>query len=124
MRNRGYLPRSERVARSRLAKLLHEQSFLCGSLVTMQRLCGKEGCKCTRGELHLGLYLAMRVGEKRKMIHIPQALEATARRWVATYQEAWQLMEEISQTCLERFLKGKEKVQGAARSKTGERGSR
>ncbi len=123
MRNRGYLPRSERFARSQLAKLLHEQPFLCGSLVTMHRVCGKEECKCTRGELHPGLYLAMRVGEKRKMVHVPQALEATARRWVATYQEAWRLIEKISQVCFERFLRGKEKVRGARGGKTGERGS-
>ena len=51
----------------------------------MNRVCGKEGCKCTRGELHPGLYLAMRMGEKRKKVHVPQALEATARGWVAVY---------------------------------------
>jgi len=123
MRHRGYLSRSERLARSRLAKLLHEKPFLCGSLVTMLRVCGKQGCKCTRGELHPGLYLAIRAGEKRKMIHIPQALEGTARQWVTTYQEAWQLMEQVSQACLERFLKGKEKVHQARKAKTGERGS-
>jgi molybdenum-dependent DNA-binding transcriptional regulator ModE len=44
------------------------------------------------------------------MIYVPQALEATARRWVASYQEAWQLIEKISQASLERFLRGKEKV--------------
>ena len=89
----------------------------------MQRVCGKQGCKCTRGELHRGLYLSMQVGEKRKMVHIPQALEATARRWVATYQEVWRLMEEVSQVCFERFLRGKEKVREARKAKTGERGN-
>jgi len=123
MRHRGQFARSERFARSRLAKLLHEQPFLCGSLVTMHRVCGKEGCKCTRGELHSGLYLAMRVGEKRKMVHVPQTLEATAHRWVATYQEAWRLMEEVSQACFERFLKGKEKVREQSKTKTAERRS-
>jgi len=112
MRHRGYLSRPERLARSRLAKLLHDRPFLCGSLVKMQRVCGKQGCKCMLGELHPSLYLAIRVGEKRKMIHIPQALEATARQWVATYQESWQLMEKISQVCLERFFKDKEKERG------------
>ncbi len=123
MRHRGQFARSERFARSRLAKLLHQQPFLCGSLVSMHRVCGKEGCKCTRGELHSGLYLAMRIGEKRKMVHVPQALEASARRWVATYQEAWRLMEEISQACFERFLKGKDKVREQRKAKTAERGS-
>jgi hypothetical protein len=56
------------------------------------------------------------------MIYVPKALEATARRWVSTYQKAWHLMEEISQASLERFLKGKEKVREAKGAKTGERG--
>ena len=123
MRHRGQFTRSERFARSRLAKLVHEQPFLCGSLVPLKRVCGKEGCKCQRGELHPGLCVALRVGEKRKMIYVPKALEATARRWVSTYQKAWHLMEEISQASLERFLKGKEKVREGKGAKTEERGS-
>jgi len=110
MRHRGQFARSERVARSQLAKLVHEQPFLCGSLVPLQRVCGKPGCKCSRGELHPGLCVALRVGDKRKMIYVPQAMEATVRRWVSTYQKVWHLMEEISQASLERFLRGKEKV--------------
>jgi len=57
------------------------------------------------------------------MIYIPQALEATARRWVSTYQKAWRLMEEISQASLKRFLKGKEKVREQRKAKIGERRS-
>lgn len=123
MRHRGQFSRSERVARSRLAKLVHDQPFLCGSLVSLNRVCGKEGCKCSRGELHPGLCIALRVGEKRKMIYVPQALEATARRWVSTYQEAWRMMEEISQACFERFLKGKQKVHRQRKAEAAERGS-
>ncbi len=123
MRHRGQFTRSERFARSRLAKLVHEQPFLCGSLVPLNRVCGKEGCKCNQGELHPGLCVALRVGEKRKMIYVPQALEATARRWVSTYQKAWRLMEEISQASLKRFLKGKEKVREQRKAKIGERRS-
>jgi len=121
MRHRGQFSRSERFARSRLTQLLHEQPFLCGSLVTMNRVCGKEGCKCTQGELHPGLYLAVRVGGKRKMVHVPHTLEDTARRWVATYQEAWRLMEEVSQSCFERFLRGKEQIRQQRKAKAGER---
>jgi hypothetical protein len=123
MKHRGQFTRSERFARSRLAKLVHDQPFLCGSLVSLNRVCGKEGCKCSRGELHPGLCIALRVGEKRKMIYVPQALEATARRWVATYQEAWRMMEEISQACFERFLKGKQKVHRQRKAEAAERGS-
>jgi Family of unknown function (DUF6788) len=123
MRHRGQFTHSERFARSRLAKLVHDQPFLCGSLVPLHRVCGKEGCKCNKGELHPGLCVALRAGQKRKMIYVPQALEATARRWVATYQEAWRLMEEVSQACFERFLRGKEKVREQRKAKIGERGS-
>ena len=77
MRHRGQFSRSERAARSRLAKLVHNQPFLCASLVSLNRVCGKEGCKCSRGELHPGLCIALRVGEKRKMIYVPQPMETT-----------------------------------------------
>ncbi len=112
MRHRGYLPTEERQARSRLAQLLHEKPLLIGSLVSMPRVCGKPGCKCSRGELHPGLYLALRVGSKRKMIHVPQSLEAKVRQWVETYQEVWRLMEEVSQACYQRFFQEKQQVRG------------
>jgi len=115
MRHRSYLPAKERQARSRLVKLLHEQPFLLGSLVSMPRVCGKPGCKCTRGELHPGLYLSLRVGSQRKMIHVPQSLEGLARQWVGTYQEAWRLMEQISQVCLKQFGKAKTESRGKRR---------
>jgi len=115
MRIRSHLPRRERFARSRLAKLLHDRSFLCGSLVTMHRVCGKPGCKCLRGEPHPGLYLAIRIGPTRKMLHVPSALEWRVKQWVTTYQEIWRLIEEVSGACLQRFLKEKQKGVAARR---------
>ena len=112
MRHRGYLPTKERQARSRLAQLLHQKPFLIGSLVSMLRVCGKAGCKCRRGELHPGLYLALRVGPQRKMIHVPQSLESQVRQWVGTYQEVWRLMEEVSQACYQRFFQEKQQARG------------
>jgi hypothetical protein len=112
MRHRGYLPTKERQARSRLAKLLHQRPLLIGSLVSMPRVCGKAGCKCAMGKLHPGLYLSLRVGEKRKMVHVPQSLEPTVRQWVRTYQEAWRLMEEVSKACYQRFFQEKQQAKG------------
>ena len=112
MYHRSHLSDPERRTRSRLAQILHQQPFLCGSLVTMHRTCGKPGCKCTRGELHRGLYLALRVGKKRKMIHVPQAMEEKVCQWVANYQEAWRLMEQVSGLCLKQFLLDKEQAKG------------
>ena len=112
MRHRGYLPAKERQARSRLAQLLHQKPLLIGSLVSMPRVCGKPECKCTRGELHPGLYLALRVGGKRKMIHVPQLLEAQVRQWVETYQEVWELLEKVSEACYRRFFQEKQRARG------------
>ena len=110
MRPRSHLPVPERRVRSRLTQILHEEPLVLGSLVTMKRTCGKPGCKCTRGELHPGLYLALRVAKERKMIHVPQSMEQAVRQWVANYQEAWHLMEQISEFCLKRFFVKKEQL--------------
>lgn len=111
---RSRFPDRERRVRSRLTQLL-QQPFLCGSLVTMQRTCGKAGCKCTRGELHSGLYVALRVGDKRKMMLVPRAMEETVRQWVSTYQEAWTLMEKVSSSCLGRLIQKKQELRGGRR---------
>jgi hypothetical protein len=112
MRHRGFLPSKERQARSRLAKIVHEKPLLIGSLVSMPRVCGKLGCKCAQGELHPGLYLSLRVGQKRKMIHVPQSLEVQVRQWVNTYQEVWRLMEKVSDACYQRFFREKQQARG------------
>jgi len=108
MRPRSALPDPERRARSRLTQIFHGEPFILGSLVTMKRTCGKPGCTCTRGKLHPGLYLAVRLGGKRKMLHVRQTLQQPVRQWVANYREAWHLMEQISEFCLKRFFLKKE----------------
>lgn len=108
MRHRGHISAKERKKRSRLAKLLHDRRFLCGSLVTMARTCGNPGCKCTRGQKHVSLYLSIKHGQKRKMIYIPSRWEQTIRSWVRSYQEMKELTDQVSQLCLQRFLDGKD----------------
>lgn len=109
--HRRHLPEEERSARSKLAHLVHNRRLLRGSLVSMSRKCGKSECKCVWGEKHVSLYLAVRVGKKRKMVYVPSSWESTVRSWVEAYQEVDHLMERISQSCLERFLKGKQESQ-------------
>ncbi len=82
--------------------------MLQGSLVTMKRKCGKEGCRCARGHLHVSLYLATRCEGKRKMIYVPRELEEKARRWVEEGREAARLLETLCQASLENFFKDKE----------------
>ena len=112
---------AERDARSRLVKRCSEAPLLRGTLVTMRRKCGKAGCRCTEGELHVSLYLAIRVGKRRKMIYIPAELEQPVREWVESSQEIDRLLKLVSQTCLEQLL---QKKQGSGKQKKKPRRSR
>ena len=107
MCHRGHISANERKKRSRLAKLLHDRRFLCGSLVTMARTCGSPGCKCMRGQRHVSLYLSIKDGPRRKMIYIPRQWEQTINLWVQNYQAMKKLTDEVSQLCLQRFMEGK-----------------
>jgi hypothetical protein len=100
----------ERDARSQAVQHVADQALLRGSLVRMQRTCGKKNCRCQQGQKHGALCLAIRMGNQRKMIYIPPALEETVRRWVETGQEVDGLLETISQECLQTFLAKKEET--------------
>ena len=108
----------ERNARSRAVKRVAEQPLLRGSLVEMARTCGKPGCHCQQGQKHVSLYLAVRRGQRRTMIYIPQALEQTVRQWVLTGREVEELLDFISQQCLDQLLQQKERGRGRATSGT------
>jgi hypothetical protein len=100
----------ERDARSQAVQRVADQAFLRGSLVRMQRTCGKKNCRCRQGQKHPALCLAIRLGDQRKMIYIPHALEDTVRRWVETGQEVDGLLDAISQQCLETLLAKKQEL--------------
>jgi hypothetical protein len=109
MRHRRHLPDQERVARSKVAKLVHDKPFVVGSLVKMARTCGKAGCKCTRGDKHVSWYLAVREKGVRKMICIPRQSEKDVIEWVNTYKEIWGLIDTISKQCFQRISSKKER---------------
>jgi hypothetical protein len=100
----------ERAARSRAVQRVANQALLRGSLVHMERTCGKKNCRCQQGQKHPALCLAVRLGNRRKMIYVPYALEDTVRRWIETGQEVDGLLDAISQQCLETFLAKKKEA--------------
>ena len=109
MRHRSHMSAEERALRSRLAKLVHEGVLVRGGLVVMTRRCGKQECKCTRGEGHVSLYLSARVGQRRTMIYVPAQWEERVRVWVGRHREASELLDRLSQIQLRRFLKEKQR---------------
>ena len=112
---RSHRPPEERDARSRLVKRCAEAPLLRGSLVTMQRVCGKPGCHCAQGEKHVSLYLSIRVGKRRKLIYVPHELEERVREWVQSSQEIDRLLGLVSQSCLEQLLRTKRDAESPQR---------
>jgi hypothetical protein len=86
----------ERRARSRLVQLLSQRGIVRGSLLVRRRVCGKAGCKCTRGQEHESLYLVISEKGRTRQLYVPKDFEPLVRRWVEDYHQARELMEEIS----------------------------
>jgi hypothetical protein len=121
MRSRSQRSSQEHAARSCAVRHVGDSSLLRGSLVVMRRKCGKPGCHCQEGEKHASLYLAVRVGKKRTMIYIPQHLEETARQWVQNGRQVDELLDFVSQQCLEQLLEQKQQARGQPPQASGNR---
>lgn len=97
---RFILAANERRRRSELHLLLNQsEGLLHGSLIEMFRRCGKPSCHCASDDQarHRSLYLGQTINGKTTMLHIPTRLEKTVRQWVADFQRADQLLEQLNQ---------------------------
>jgi len=118
MTSRNKFTPRERAARSRTAQVAHAGEFICGSVVSMARRCGKKGCRCAQGEKHISLYLSVRTDGKRRMVYIPPELEETVRQQVALWRELERLTQEISAACLQRVFEQKRSRKNGKDKKT------
>ena len=87
----------ERNLRSRAAQVVHFRHLLRGTLAVRSRQCGKAGCHCTQGQLHVSLYLVQRRGGKLRQLYVPSHWEERVRQAVADYQELQKLVEQLSE---------------------------
>jgi hypothetical protein len=110
MTHRPHRPAPERQARSQLAQLITQQPFLRGSLVEGTRSCGKPTCRCQRGQRHRSLYLAIRHHDRRALLYIPRALEATVRQWVDNGRRLAQQVQALNQQQLDQLLQRKQEL--------------
>lgn len=117
MTGRSSLGPKDREARSRLIQLLAAAEPLArASLVTMARRCGKDGCRCRhKGQEHVSLYLAARVGKERKMLYVPREFEQDVRSMVERATKAQELLDQMSQASIQGFVERKAKREGGAR---------
>lgn len=80
------------------ARLPQAGGFLPGSLVEQRRRCGKEGCRCARGELH-GPYTYLQVAGR--LVYVPAVLAQTVAEHLQVSGLLTGLLEEISAINLE-----------------------
>jgi hypothetical protein len=101
--------RALRARRRSLARSLPDiEGLISGSVVEQGRRCGKEGCKCARGELH-GPYTYVvlpRDGGRTKMVYVPAAAAAAVREGAALSASVRLALEEISMINVELLRRG------------------
>lgn len=93
--------------RRAVSRLPDLQGYLAGSLVEQSRRCGKERCRCARGELH-GPYVYLSVGKaagRRSMVYVPEALARLVRQKVIASEQAERMLAEISAINLELLVR-------------------
>jgi hypothetical protein len=94
---RTSFPPAERSRRSRAAALVHSRRLLRGTLSVRNQTCGKDSCRCARGEPHVSLYLVQSHNGKPRQLYVPKEWEERVRQAVKDYQELQTLLEEISE---------------------------
>ena len=105
----GLSLRQLRDRRRRIARRIPDlEAVVAGSLQDQRRRCGKEGCRCTRGELHGPyLYLSMRAGRRTRMLYVPAELAEQVRQGVSASTEVQAALAEISAINLELLKRGR-----------------
>lgn len=93
--SRASMSPRERELRSRAAQLLNGAGLLHGSLIARERSCGREGCRCERGEKHPALYVYRQKDGKLLQLYVSKEHEADVRRWLEQDKELRALLEEI-----------------------------
>src|SRR5688500_3542074 len=96
--------RQLRARRRRLAALLADpQAKLEGSLVSQMRRCGKEGCRCTQGDLH-GPYVYLSISRgagRRRLVYVPAELAELVRQHLTLTEQIESTLAGISANNLE-----------------------
>jgi len=102
MRMRDHPTRQRRQLDARVKHLPARGPALAASLVQIARRCGRPGCHCAQGELHVGHYLTRSVGGKTQTTYVPVELVDEVRAWIDEYQRLRQLIQESTQLALAR----------------------
>jgi hypothetical protein len=95
----GVTGRALRTRRARLVRSVPDLAgFVAGSLVEQHRKCGKEGCRCARGQPH-GPYVYVSVAGR--LVYVPAGLAEAVRGRLEVSARLQATLEEISAINLE-----------------------
>ncbi len=97
------LSERERRVRSELCRLLSSAMLIKGSLSRRATVCGKAGCRCTRGHKHISLCVVAYDKGRLRQQHVPRAMHARVRTWVRTYHTIQALRERLSRYAWQRL---------------------
>ena len=78
-----------------------------GSVVIVNRSCGKANCRCQKGFKHSSLYISQRYKGRTRMIYIPKRSEANVRRFVNNYHQLKVVMGKVSDINIGILTKGR-----------------
>ena len=104
---RTQFPPAERAVRSRVAKVIHGEPLLRGTLSVRRLTCGKRSCRCHAGQKHLALYLTFGEEGRVHQVFVPREAEAQVRAWVRSYAAVREGLEQISAMYRERLASAK-----------------
>ncbi|MBU1147780.1 MAG: hypothetical protein KKD11_05445 [Candidatus Omnitrophica bacterium] len=79
-----------------LGKIPKLEESIRGSIVIMNRLCGKPNCRCQKGQKHKGAYLSQSHKGKTKMIYIRQASVKKTKEYIKNYQKTKDVLNILS----------------------------
>ena len=85
---------------SRLKRVQATQPLLAASLVEVARVCGKPGCRCTRGYKHHLHQVTYKVRGKTHSVYVPVDFMEEVRSWIEEHRRLKRLLQEISQLAL------------------------
>ena len=79
-----------------LSKMPKLEESIRGSLVIMNRSCGKPNCRCQRGQKHKAIYLSQSFKGKTRMIYIPHHAVKKTAEYIKNYLEAKGILNTLS----------------------------
>lgn len=69
-----------------LRQLQHLQNMTPGSLYLLRRRCGKDGCRCARGQLHAAWVVTRGERGRMRLYPVRDEQRAKVRQWTGQYR--------------------------------------